>query len=142
VLIRIHVASLILSRRITAFSVYENDTTNTYAFDNIPIAKEWGVNWLFDDKSAVMCKPGTNKPIMIWILGLVTHTWFFDKESNPAAQVSINVVPINDPTSNTARHLISLLSKPSIGMLYLINLYRATFPEIVISYREHCRWLG
>jgi|SRR5882762_2823787 len=73
---------------------------NTYAFNKLPLACVWGVNHAFDDKSNVMCTPDTNKPYVMWIIGRVSRTWFYDKESNPAAQVAINFVPVDNATAN------------------------------------------
>jgi hypothetical protein len=98
-----------------AFSHYEKSSAYTYPIDKLPKDREWGVSHPFDDKSMLLCKPGFNEPYVVWIVGRVSRTWFFDKESNPASQVSINIVPIHDPTGMEARHLLSALSKPAIG---------------------------
>ena len=100
------------------FSNYEKSTTNTYTFDKLPVTKDCGVNRLFDDKSTLLCKPGMNEPFVVWIVGWVLWTWFFDKESNPAVQVALNFVPVNDLTANAARHLLCVLLKPAICELF------------------------
>jgi len=112
----------LVQRRIALFTVYQKPETNTYAFNKLPSAREWGVNRPFDDKSNLICKPGTNEPFIVWIVGRIARSWFYDKESNPASQVSVNIVPVNDPTGNTARQLLSQLSKPAIGMYIITKL--------------------
>ena len=99
------------------FNNYEKLVANTYAFNKLPIAKDWGVNCPFDDKSTLLCTPGTNEPFVLWIVGQVFRTWFYDKESNPAAQITVNFVPVNDPMATAARHLLCILSKPAICKL-------------------------
>lgn len=74
-----------------------------------------------------MCTPGTNEPIIVWIVGRVARTWFFDKESKAANQVSINIVPIDDPSGNAARQRISVLSNPPTGKYSRVNKYLAIF---------------
>jgi hypothetical protein len=101
-------------RRIMAFQNYADPSTNTFAVDKLPKEREWGTKGPFEDKSTILCKPGTNEPYIVWIVGRVSRTWFFDRESNPAMQVAINVVPINDPTGTNTRQTICVLSKPPI----------------------------
>jgi len=108
-------ANMITGRRVEAFNSYSKEIVNTYAFDKLPAAREWGVNRPIDDKSMVLCRPGTNEPFIMWFVARISRTWFFDRESNPAAQVALNFVPVNDATGTAARHLLCTLSKPAIG---------------------------
>ena len=108
-------------RRIATFSTYEKPSSYTYAFDKLPKDRAWGVSRPFDDKSMLLCKSGINEPYIVWIVGRVSRTWFFDKESNPASQVSINVVPINDSMGTAVRHLLSTILKPAIGMCLALD---------------------
>ena len=85
-------------RRIATFSAYEKPLSYTYAFDKLPKDRAWGVFRPFDDKSMLLRKLGINQPYIVLIVGWVSCTRFFDRESNPASQVSINVVPVHDST--------------------------------------------
>jgi hypothetical protein len=116
-------ASCFCYRRIVTFSAYEKPLSYTYAFDKLPKDRAWGVSRPFDDKSMLLCKSGVNEPYIVWIVGRVSRTWFFDRESNPASQVSINVVPVHDPTGMAVRRLLSTLSKPAIGTCLALNLF-------------------
>jgi hypothetical protein len=113
---------------------------NTYAFDNLPSAREWGVNRPFDDKSTNLCKPGTNEPYTIWFVGRVSRTWFFDRESNPAAQIALNFLPVNDATGAAAQQLLCMLSKPAIGEFF--NKCDIVSFLISDSYSEHHGRMG
>jgi len=78
---------------VLSFNNYEKPATNTFALSKLPSVHEWGTSRLFEDKSGLLCTPGKNEPFVLWIVGRVSRTWFFDKQSKPVPQVSINIVP-------------------------------------------------
>jgi hypothetical protein len=117
-------------RRISVFANYEKSSANTYALNKLPSAHEWGVNRPFNDKSSFLCPPGKNEPFLLWIVGRVSHTWFFDKQSNPAAQIALNFMPVNDHAGQTARQLLCALSKPTVCMhLEFLDIHELTRPQ-------------
>lgn len=109
-----------LCRRVLSFNNYEKPATNTFALNKLPTVHEWGTSRPFEDKSGLLCTPGKNEPFVLWIVGRVSRTWFFDKQSNPAPQVSINIVPVNDHAGQAARQTLCNLSKPAICMFMII----------------------
>ena len=101
-------------RRILAFVSYKQPSKNVYAIDLLPTETEWGVNRPFDDKSALLCKPGTQEPYTIWVVGRVSRMWFQTAKGEPVEHASIHVVPLTDGAAQNAHKLISDLSKPTI----------------------------
>ena len=104
----------------------------TYAIGTLPTDILWGKVKEFDDKSAVLCKSGTNNPCTIWILGKTSKTWFFDR-NGPAEQVSISIVPTNPEDGVTARRLLAAHSHPNIRMQTTATSFRSNLYNVVLA---------
>jgi len=103
------------NRRIFTFVGYQNSKSNIYALNLLPAEAEWGVDRPFDDKSTLLCKPGTNNPYLVWVVGRISRLWFFNSKGETAEHASIHVVPVTDRAAQKARKLICNLSKPAIS---------------------------
>jgi hypothetical protein len=90
----------------------------TYAIGTLPKDVSWGKDESFDDKAAVLCKSGTNRPCLIWMLGRTSKTWFYDRDG-PAQQVSISIVPLDREDGVSARKLLARCSQPALRMFSL-----------------------
>jgi hypothetical protein len=108
-------------RRILAFVGYQNAKSNIYALSLLPAEAEWGVDRPFDNKSALLCKPSTNSPYLIWVVGRVSRLWFFNAKGESVEHASIHVVPLTDGAAQKARKLICDLSKPAIGGYHFLS---------------------
>ena len=97
------------------FCGYKNPKNNIYALDLLPAEAEWGVDRPFDEKSALLCKPGANSPYTLWVVGYISRMWFCNAKGEAVDHASIHVVPLTDGAAQKARKLISSLSKPTIG---------------------------
>jgi hypothetical protein len=109
-------SNMIYCRRILSFAGYQNAKSNVYALNLLPAEAEWGVDRPFDEKSSLLCKPGTNLPYVLWVVGQVSRLWFFTAKGESVEHASIHVVPLADGAAQKARKLICNLSKPAIGM--------------------------
>ena len=85
---------------------WTNTNTLTYAISTLPKTTEWGKDHRFDDKTSIFCKCGTNALYTLWIVGHVLKMWFFER-GNPAAQVSISIVPLDPEDGKVARCLLA-----------------------------------
>ena len=94
---------------------WTNTDALTYSISTLPTTAEWGKDRKFDDKTSIFCERGTNAPYTIWIVGCVSKMWFFER-GNPAAQVSISIVPLDPEDGKVARHLLATRSHPTLCM--------------------------
>ena len=96
---------------------WRDPLTLTYAIGTLPADVEWGKDKPFDNKAAVLCKPNSNLPYTIWIVGRASKTWFFDN-NGPAAQVNIILVPLDVADGIATRKLVASHSHLAICMYH------------------------
>lgn len=95
------------------------DTTDVIPFDLLPVGIHWGDKPpLKADRSSLLCMPGTNDPCVVWFIGQVCATWFYDWKKNPQPRVSISIVPWTFGTGTRVRQLLGVLSKPPVGKCF------------------------
>jgi len=99
---------------------WKDDVHLTYAIGMLPKDANWGRDVSFDDKTAILCKAGTNRPCTIWMLGKTSKTWFYDR-NGPADQVSITIVPLDRQDGENARKLLANFSHPTLRMSIRFN---------------------
>jgi hypothetical protein len=90
---------------------YEKHSTNTYAIDKMP-PNSWGTDRPLDDKSSLLCRMGTNNPILFWAVGKVSRLWFFTNNGEYAPQVAIHIVPLSSTIAPLCHSAIATLSEP------------------------------
>ncbi|KIM91124.1 hypothetical protein PILCRDRAFT_1327 [Piloderma croceum F 1598] len=104
-----------LKKCILTFLGYQNTKSNIYALSLLPAEAKWGVDRPFNDKSTLLCKPGTNSPYLLWVVGRISRLWFFNAKGETAEHASIHVVPLTDGAAQKACKVICNLSKPAIA---------------------------
>ena len=105
--------------RLRAFANRCDPKNHIYSIDLMPSDGMWGKPITLDNKSGVLCAPGTNDPYVVWIIGRVSRCWFFNNAGEPQRHVSINVVPWTVGTTARIRSRLAWLSMPVQCRFYI-----------------------
>ncbi|KAI5988182.1 hypothetical protein EDD15DRAFT_2371567 [Pisolithus albus] len=105
-----------LLNRLQTLSTYENSTANVYSLARIPLSSCWGKNNPYTNRSKILCNPSTDEPIVIWLMGHISSTWFM-RNSEPDRQCSVTIVPLSTDLSRYANRLLCGFSSPPLPLL-------------------------
>jgi hypothetical protein len=99
-------------RRLSVFSDFANEATNTYAVHKLPQNVEWGARRLDVDMTDKLCPTSRNEPVMLWAVGKLSQLYFRDRSGAPLGHVAIHIKPFNDEYLNKARRILRKWSRP------------------------------
>ncbi|KAI6001856.1 hypothetical protein EDD15DRAFT_2361184 [Pisolithus albus] len=105
-----------LVTRLQTLSTYENPAANVYALARIPFPSTWGKNDPYTNHSKILCNPTSDEPILLWIVGHISSTWFM-RNNEPDRQCSVTIVPLSKDLSHYANRLICGFSSPPLPLL-------------------------
>ncbi|KAI5990762.1 hypothetical protein EDD15DRAFT_2169905 [Pisolithus albus] len=103
-------------------STYENPTANVYSLARIPLSSSWGKNNPYTNHSKILCNPSTDEPILMWLMGHISSTWFM-RNNEPDRQCSVTIIPLSTDLSRYANHLLCGFSSPPLLIHDLISTY-------------------
>lgn len=87
---------------------------------------QWGRSDPYTDHSKILCNPVTDEPILIWMVGHISSTWFL-RNHEPDRQCSVTIVPISKTAGRCANQLICGFSQPQLPAAdESLSLIRAT----------------
>lgn len=93
---------------------YQKPAEGIYSLSTFP---EKDLVWGQSDTSMnKLCKRGSSVPVVVWVIGLVASTWFFDHGGNPHNKVSLGVTPLTPHAMNRGRRILSQHSRPPQSM--------------------------
>ncbi|KIN98404.1 hypothetical protein M404DRAFT_31407 [Pisolithus tinctorius Marx 270] len=102
-----------LTSRIEKLMAFENPRSNIYSLATLLPTASWGQNDPYSDRSKMLCNPVSNKPILIWMVGHVSATWFL-RNGQPDRQCSVTIVPLSKHLCQQALRLRSGFSHPPL----------------------------
>jgi len=90
-----------LSGRVFKFAQYENRAHNFFAVDRVPANAKWGTDKHVNELTL------KDKPIYVWIVGVVATCRLYDheKQAHPA-NVSIEIDPVSSTVLAKAKHFL------------------------------------
>ncbi|KAH7918545.1 hypothetical protein BV22DRAFT_1051663 [Leucogyrophana mollusca] len=101
-----------LKKRILIISNYVNAAANVYSVGCILPTATWGPYQPFNDKSKVLVNPATGEPVLLWIIGKITRTWF-TKNGMADRQASVNLACLSESLSRQTARLLAAFSTPA-----------------------------
>jgi hypothetical protein len=94
---------------------YVDRNSYTYSIDLLPRDFMWAPGIPFNDKTRLLCAPGTNIPYVLWLIGRTSGLRFYNENMEPQQPVHIDVIPSTIGTVPRVQHLLGQLSNPVIG---------------------------
>ncbi|KAI6156902.1 hypothetical protein BKA82DRAFT_25993 [Pisolithus tinctorius] len=102
-----------LTSRIEKLMAFENPRSNIYSLATLLPTASWGRNDPYSNRSKMLCNPVSNEPILIWMVGHVSATWFL-RNGQPDRQCSVTIVPLFKHLCQQALRLLSGFSHPPL----------------------------
>lgn len=99
-------------RRVNVITAFADPKRGVFSVERVPKDVTWGPTSAFNNMSAVLCLKGTNRPITVWIVGELNSSWFSDRDGEPAARVTVTVVPLRKDVRRICAEHIRCLSEP------------------------------
>ncbi|KAI6142504.1 hypothetical protein BKA82DRAFT_3985100, partial [Pisolithus tinctorius] len=90
---------------------FENPRSNIYSLATLLPTASWGRNDPYSNRSKMLCNPISNEPILIWMVGHVSATWFL-RNGQPDRQCSVTIIPLSKHLCRQALRLLSGFSHP------------------------------
>ncbi|KAI0050693.1 hypothetical protein FA95DRAFT_1603330 [Auriscalpium vulgare] len=81
-----------LRSRITALLNFKDVDRDVYALKHLPRSLQWAAPTV-NPKNRYLCRPGTKRPVTIWVPGVVTKLWLFDLSGNPHSNAAVTIAP-------------------------------------------------
>lgn len=115
-----------LRHRLNAISSFQNLQANIFSLPHLLPTACWGKNDPYTDRGKLLCNLTTNEPVMIWIVGHISSTWFM-KNNEPDRQCSVTIVPLSKAITRHATQLLSGFSEPKLPSVDdMLMVIRAT----------------
>jgi len=93
-------------KQLHAMIKYEQKTSAVYALNRIPPSVTWGSK----ANANYISQADTNKRIMVWTVGRISHKWF----ASSASLVTLNIKPLDPEDLNVGGCLFSRYVTPPL----------------------------
>ncbi|KAI0059792.1 hypothetical protein BV25DRAFT_1918182 [Artomyces pyxidatus] len=100
-----------LLQRLPKFLNFSDPERGVYSLGQIPPDLTWSEK-AGPTRANVLCRPEGDKPLVIWIVGELARTWFYDKEGALQEKVNVTVTPLRPSDLDAGRELARTYSRP------------------------------
>ncbi|KAI0055901.1 hypothetical protein BV25DRAFT_1921443 [Artomyces pyxidatus] len=132
-----------LIQRLKGFLSYSNDIDNTYSITRLPANIYWGPAGSSHVNN--LCREGNAIPVVVWHLGEVRRTWFYNKAGGAAETISVVIRPLTASARIANQALIQKFTEPSrigiypVHLAYLLHLTFTAFEGSLDNHSDEVR---
>lgn len=101
-------------RRVLAMLTAAYPGSQLFGISMVPKTAGWGKKTDFENKERILCTADTNKPYLIWIVGKISSSWFFDRDEY-AEKPNITIIPVDLDDATVTTNWLTRLARPPRG---------------------------